>query len=302
MPPAVSGWPLALASAARSRRSSASARRPATEPTLPITAAPAVISAPGVQRAASPSTGTTRLRTVRAMLHAAHHLLADEAALGEGHAVELVEVGLVREGIAERIVLAAFRHAERDAVRVVVLGCGIARRCVAEAMSAANSAQPECAVPSAGRRGSANAHRPGRLARALRSVAPQREHAIVRAGILDRRPWRAACTCRAAWPGRPPCRAPVSSRTARRRLLTTKKSNRILPCGVSKRGVDGRLRSQQVHVVGDDALQQLLGVLAGDAHDAAVGKQRDLGLHHGDVPPRPHLAKRRDLLYSRANR
>ena len=37
---------------------------------------------------------------------------------------------------------------------------------------------------------------------------------------------------------------------------------------------------QQVHVVGDDALQQLLGVLARDAHDASVRQHCDLGLHH----------------------
>ncbi len=65
------------------------------------------------------------LARAAAMLHAAHHLLADEAALVEGDAVEQVEVGLVREGIAEGVVLAAFRHAERDAMGVIRLGCGI---------------------------------------------------------------------------------------------------------------------------------------------------------------------------------
>ena len=57
-----------------------------------------------------------------AMLHARHHLLADEAALVEVDAVELVHVGLVRERIAIDEVEAAARHAERDAVRLVVRG------------------------------------------------------------------------------------------------------------------------------------------------------------------------------------
>src|SRR5204863_2258667 len=47
-----------------------------------------------------------------------------------------------------------------------------------------------------------------------------------------------------------------------------------------QRGVDGGLRRQQVHVVADDPLQQLLGVLACDAHDASVRKQRDLRRCH----------------------
>ena len=50
---------------------------------------------------ASPSTMHDALARGAAMLHAADHLLADEAALGEGDAVEQVEVGLVREGVAE---------------------------------------------------------------------------------------------------------------------------------------------------------------------------------------------------------
>ena len=46
-----------------------------------------------------------------------------------------------------------------------------------------------------------------------------------------------------------------------------------------------RLLRQQFHIAGDQALQQLGRVLARDAHDAAVGKQRNAdtwhGLHHG---------------------
>src|SRR5204863_9525752 len=60
-----------------------------------------------------------------AVLHAANNLLPDEAALAEGDAVELVEVGLVGKSIAEGIVLAALGHTESDAVRVIVLRRGI---------------------------------------------------------------------------------------------------------------------------------------------------------------------------------
>ncbi len=55
------------------------------------------------------------------MLHARDDLLADEAAFVEIDAVQMVEQRLVRKGIAESIVLAAFRHAEGDAEGVVVL-------------------------------------------------------------------------------------------------------------------------------------------------------------------------------------
>ena len=47
-----------------------------------------------------------------------------------------------------------------------------------------------------------------------------------------------------------------------------------LALGREQRGVNGGLLGQQLHVAGDDALQQLFGIRAGNAHDAAVGKQR----------------------------
>jgi hypothetical protein len=46
------------------------------------------------------------------MLHARDDFLADEAAFREIDPVQLVEQRLMRKGIAEGIVLAAFRHAE----------------------------------------------------------------------------------------------------------------------------------------------------------------------------------------------
>ncbi len=59
-----------------------------------------------------------------AVLHARDDLLADEAALLEGHSVQLIEQRLVREGVAEHVVLAALGHAERDAMRVILVRRG----------------------------------------------------------------------------------------------------------------------------------------------------------------------------------
>ena len=77
-----------------------------------------------------------------AMLHARDHFLPDVAALLEIDAAELVHDGLVREGVVVHEVEPAARHAERDAMRLVVLGVdqvgaeiggGLARRDAAEA-------------------------------------------------------------------------------------------------------------------------------------------------------------------------
>ena len=46
------------------------------------------------------------------MLHARHDLLSDEAALPEIDAGEAIEIGLVRKGVAERIVTTGLRYAE----------------------------------------------------------------------------------------------------------------------------------------------------------------------------------------------
>ena len=56
-----------------------------------------------------------------AVLHAGDDLLADVAALVEIDAVQLVHESLMREGFAERKILAAFRHPERNPVGVVSL-------------------------------------------------------------------------------------------------------------------------------------------------------------------------------------
>ena len=73
------------------------------------------------------------------VLHARHHLLADEAALVEVDAVEQVEIGLVRKGVAERIVVAGLGHAEGDAVGVVVGGWMLLRFTVGRAAIGSDS-------------------------------------------------------------------------------------------------------------------------------------------------------------------
>ena len=88
------------------------------------------------------------------MLHARDDFLADIAAFGEIDAAELVHVGLVRKGVAIAEIEAALRHAERDAVRLVLAAS------TSVAPSSAVAAAARCGgsmtrKPSEGRRGSA---------------------------------------------------------------------------------------------------------------------------------------------------
>ena len=157
----------------------ASACRPATEPTVPITAAPAVISAPGCSSAGpAASTGTTRLRTCARCCMRLTTSWPTKQPLVKDTPLQLIHVGLVREGIAERIVLAALRHAERDAVRVVVLGCGIHAVAWPRRYRPQTWPRPECAgrAPAAADRGSDTVPvvSPGAL-RSRRPTAPARD-------------------------------------------------------------------------------------------------------------------------------
>ncbi len=206
-----------------------------------------------------------------AMLHAAHHLLADEAALVEGDAVEKIEVGLVREGIAEGIVLAALRHAECDAVGVVGLGPGIGRRnrCLRENAPAklgkTRVREIDDAVGGAGSR------------------PPLREHAVGAAGVGDLDLGAQAVQLQPLDQLRHFLFRGFEQESARR--FDHEEVEQDLALGCQQAGMDRRLVRQQSHVVGDDALQQLLRVVAGNAHDAAIGQQRDLcRCHRGQRP------------------
>ncbi len=54
------------------------------------------------------------------MLHARDDLLPHEAALLEADAVKEIEAGLVREGVAIGVVLAAFGDRKRNAIGFVI--------------------------------------------------------------------------------------------------------------------------------------------------------------------------------------
>ena len=157
------------------------------------------------------------------MLHAAHHFLTDEAALGERHAVEQIDVGLVREGVAEDVVLAALGHAEGDAVGVIVLR--IAVRTVKSAFRKHAQTQfrqawigkDDGTLRPAGAVGAACPHTAMTLYPALASLMST----FARSLYMVRRLTRPA-----AW-------SLAVSSTNPSPLLATKNSNRILPWGVS---------------------------------------------------------------------
>ncbi len=123
----------------------------AVEPSVPTVLSPALTGVPASGAKLSKLTGTIAGARGAAVLHARDHLLADEAALVEVDAAELVHVGLVRERIAVDEVEAAARDAERDAVRLVdrrldqvraEIGGGFARK-----MRRQHAAQPQRRKP-----------------------------------------------------------------------------------------------------------------------------------------------------------
>lgn len=60
-------------------------------------------------------------------MHPRDHFLSHETSLGKGHAIEQIEIGFVRIGIAKFEVFAAFWNSEFNAQRVVG-GARIVRR------------------------------------------------------------------------------------------------------------------------------------------------------------------------------
>ena len=126
----------------------------AAEPSVPTALSPAVTGIAGFRREAVEGDRHDAVARGAAMLDARDHLLADVAALVEIDAAELVHVGLVRKGVAIDEIEAAARHAERDAMRLVVGGStSVAPR--SAAASAARCGGSMQRMPSAGRRGSA---------------------------------------------------------------------------------------------------------------------------------------------------
>ena len=205
-----------------------------------------------------------------AMLHARHHLLADIAALGEVDAAELVHVGLVGEGVAVAEIEAALRHAERDAVRLVIGGIdqrgAELGRGGRDEMRRQHHAQAE-------RRQARIGKTQALFGRA--GAVPGREHAEHRGKVLDHHlrakfvdiEFRNRVTQSARWISRkkpPPSWAGAS---------VTMKSAMIFPCGVSKaekRAVPG---VEFLNVGGEQAVQKVARAVAGDFDHATVGKK-----------------------------
>ena len=118
---------------------------------------PAMISVPGSGNWPLPLDADDAFPRRTAMLHARHHLLADEAALLEVDAVQLIEHRLMREGVAESVVAAALGHAKRDAAGVILILAGERAAEIAEISALAGSRMRS---PSSGNRGSAKAMAP----------------------------------------------------------------------------------------------------------------------------------------------
>jgi len=109
MPSASKASPLARASAARSRRSSARPCLPATDSSVPMVAEPARICVCATS-GAEPSTGTTRVALPRPDAPSGSPPPGRRNSLGQRQAFELVEVGLVRKSFSQHVILASFRH------------------------------------------------------------------------------------------------------------------------------------------------------------------------------------------------
>ena len=185
-----------------------------------------------------------------AVLHAADHLLTDEAALAERHAVEQVHVGLVREGVAEadspcRPRARRGRCGGRDSRAARGVGLAVVAACQARC----DAASTACACPSSGRRGSIHIATLPAVLPARRARCP---HMATTRYVGRRprcRPWRAACTWRGAW------------RDRQSGLQRLQQVSVAVPCdeeleqdlalGREQRGVNGRLLRQQLHVVGN---------------------------------------------------
>ena len=276
-PAAVICSPLRCISSTPVEADSASPRVPATEPIVPMVAGAGDDLAAGLQRRVCLDDHDA-LAGGAAVLHAAHDFLPHEAALAERHAVEQIHVGLVREGVAEGVVLAAFGHAERDAVRVIVGGGGVGLAGGFLRQSRCDAWPPQRAHSEFGQpRVEHLRHLLGVLRR--RSVVPVHLDDEFVACVLDvdacaepvhLQPLHELC---GLFSGRLDQEAAAMPRD--------EKIEQHLPLRRQQRGKHGAARrSPQLDVIGHQALQQFLRIAAVDAHDAAVGKQRCLGMRH----------------------
>ena len=126
-PPARTGSCSSSAARSRSSRTTPIACPSADEPRRPSGRSPATMSAPGSGSACLGMQRDDAPPRRAAMAHAAHHLLADVAALVEGDAVRANPCRIEGKGVAEDEVDAALGNGERDPVPMPVGGRGIGR-------------------------------------------------------------------------------------------------------------------------------------------------------------------------------
>ena len=203
------------------------------------------------------------------MLHARHHFLADEAALGEIDAGELVHVGLVREGVAIAEIEAAARHAVRDAMRLVGGGVddlraeigGRLRRHVRRQHDAhAQRREPRIGVAQAV------------FGRA--DAVPDRHDAEAVGEILDRGLGAQLVEIELLDEGRGERARTIEKEAVARPGFRQDEIDDDLALRGEQGGEARARRRGLVHVGGDQAVEQAPGVVAGDLDDAAVGEKR----------------------------
>ena len=209
------------------------ARLPAPERTSPASLPPRVTGVPGAGRGPSTRTGSRRRLTSAAMLGAGGQLLADEAALGEAHAVQLLEAALQQERPVDDEVAAAVGHAQREAQPVVLRRLDPLEPVLGDeaghAVARQHDPQPQLGQARVDRHAAASATAPGGTAGA---PVEDREH-----GEL----FAAASSMRHLGP-QPVHVQPLHQRRQPAALGVqedrsprswSRKSNRYLPCGVS---------------------------------------------------------------------
>ncbi len=118
--PARKGSPAAFASSARSRRRSASPEAPLVEPSVPIAIAARGDLGAGCGQRPLPFDADNAFPRRASVLHARHDLLAHIAAFLEVDAVQLVEQGIMRKGVAIGVVASALGHTEPDPPCMVI--------------------------------------------------------------------------------------------------------------------------------------------------------------------------------------
>ena len=182
----------------------------------------------------------------------------------------------MRKRVAESVVLAALGHALRDAVLVIL----VLRRAVGLFVRErpVRADRHELAAPH--RRQARIGKHQWRLAPPVRLVGPTPDgrDRVVGGDVPDRDFGAQFIEHQAVRQGR--CLVPRRLQAEPLRRAHHEEIEQDLALRGQHPGVERALGFQQLHVVGDNALQQLLGVLARHADDATIGKERYSGVGH----------------------